>query len=81
MSWSVICGQKIHRHIFGSDDVIHQYNFFTLCLFETTLVALTIGHLVLSRDVITQRYHVMNINVPETPGIWWSVICGQKTHM
>ena len=24
MSWSVICGQKIHSHIFGSDDVIHR---------------------------------------------------------
>ena len=36
--------------------------------------------MVLSRDVITQRYHVMNTNVPENPGIWWSVICGQKIH-
>ena len=24
LSWSVICGQKIHCHIFGSDDVIHR---------------------------------------------------------
>ena len=80
MSWSVICGQKIHSHIFGPDDVIHRYKFFTLCWSETSWVALTVRHLVLSRDVITKRYHVMNTNVPENPGIWWSVICGQKIH-
>ena len=51
-SWSVICGQKIHSHIFISDDVIHQRKFLTLCLSETTEVALFIPHLVWSRDVI-----------------------------
>ena len=28
-SWSVICGQKIHSHIFISDDVIHRRKFLT----------------------------------------------------
>ena len=27
MSWSVFCGQKIHIHIFASNDVIHRYFF------------------------------------------------------
>ena len=51
-SWSVICGQKIHSHIFISDDVIHRRNFLTSWLSETTRVALFSPHLVWSRDVI-----------------------------
>ena len=79
-SWSVICGKKIHSHIFISDDVIHRWKFLTLWLFETTGVALFIPHLVWSRDVIILRYHMISKNLPETPGIWWSVICGKRIH-
>ena len=52
MSWSVICWQKIHSHIFISDDVIRRRKFLTSWLSETTGVALFIPHLVWSRDVI-----------------------------